>query len=314
MRRLGPELKMPKLSRSSFKAPPFAADLYYDLRDRRLLPLIALVLVAIVAVPFLLGNDSEEVLPPPQGLGVIEELKAEAADPATLTVVEAKPGLRDYRKRLRGRTPTDPFVQRYTAPVLKGADLPEASKSETSSGGGSGASETETTTVTTDGNSVTVTEPDGGASPGSPPQDGAGEGDGKNGNSGADSAPGDQGIVLYSFAIDVKIVHTSGEGAGKKTDEPIVKHRVLPTTALPGPKAPVVTYMGISPKTQKPTFLVSTEVTAMFGEGKCAAGTDVCQLVELEPGFPQTFVYGEAGARYKLKVLDVKPVVQNFSN
>ena len=38
--------------------PPFLVDLYYDLRDRRLLPLLALVLVAIVAVPFLLGGGS----------------------------------------------------------------------------------------------------------------------------------------------------------------------------------------------------------------------------------------------------------------
>ena len=34
-------------------------DLYYDLRERRLLPLVALVLVAIVAVPFLLSSGSE---------------------------------------------------------------------------------------------------------------------------------------------------------------------------------------------------------------------------------------------------------------
>jgi len=309
MKRLGPELKMPKFRASSFKAPPFVTDLFHDLRDRRLLPLIALVLVAIVTVPFLLGNDSEEALPTPESLGVIEELKAEAADPASLTVVEAKPGLRDYRKRLRGRTPTDPFVQRYTAPVLKGADLPEPSKGE--AGSSSSSSETTTTTVKTDdGDSVTVTETDtgggdsGGASPGSPPQNGDGDG----GSGGGDAAPDDQGIVLYSFAIDVKIVKTSGEGSERETDEPTVKHRVLPTTPLPGKKAPVVTYMGISPKTKKPTFLVSPEVTAMFGEGKCAAGTDVCQLVELEPGFPQTFVYGAAATRYKFKVLAVEPV------
>ena len=42
------------------KVPPFLIDLYYDLRDRRLLPLVALVVVAIVAVPFLLGGGSEE--------------------------------------------------------------------------------------------------------------------------------------------------------------------------------------------------------------------------------------------------------------
>jgi len=40
MKRLkgGPELKMPEL-----KMPPFLVDLYLDLRDRRLLPLVAFV-------------------------------------------------------------------------------------------------------------------------------------------------------------------------------------------------------------------------------------------------------------------------------
>ncbi len=64
MKRVGPELKMPDLKNA--KVPPFLSDLYYDLHDRRLLPLVGLVLVAIVAVPFLLGggSDMEEGLSP----------------------------------------------------------------------------------------------------------------------------------------------------------------------------------------------------------------------------------------------------------
>lgn len=291
---------MKRLKGPELKVPPFLVDLFHDLRDRRLLPLIGLVLVAIVAVPFLLGGDSEEPVVSPAGMGVIEELKADAANASNLTVVEAKPGLRDYRRRLRGRQPTDPFKQRFTGPVLKGADLPEP-KSKTSSGSGSKSSEGSTTvTETTTTEAETVTSDPGGA----PPSDAGPPTSGDDGNRGG----GGEGVSLYSFAIDVKIVRTTGEGAAKQKSEPTVKQRVLPTTPLPGKKAQVVTYMGISPKTKKPTFLVSTEVTAMFGEGKCAAGTDVCQLIELEPGFPETFVYGEAGSRYKLEVLDVEPV------
>lgn len=50
----GPELKMPEM-----KVPTFLSDLYWDLHDRRLLPLVALIVVAIVAVPFLLGGTRE---------------------------------------------------------------------------------------------------------------------------------------------------------------------------------------------------------------------------------------------------------------
>ncbi|MGC1850889.1 MAG: hypothetical protein WA687_00455, partial [Solirubrobacterales bacterium] len=101
-----PELKVPE-KLAELKPPDFLANLFYDLRDRRLLPLIALVVVAIAAVPLLLGNEAEPVpLPqPPAGGG---EATARSAD-ASLVVVEANPGLRDYRKRLEGRTPTDPF-------------------------------------------------------------------------------------------------------------------------------------------------------------------------------------------------------------
>jgi len=64
MKRLkkGPELKL-----SELKVPPFLTDLYYDLRDRRLLPLVALVVVAIFAVPFLLGGESTKPATPPSG-------------------------------------------------------------------------------------------------------------------------------------------------------------------------------------------------------------------------------------------------------
>ena len=113
----GPELKMPEL-----KVPPFLVDLYWDLRDRRLLPLVVLVVVAIVAVPFLLGGGSEEA-DAAAGRRRCGGLESPAIERAKLTVVEAKPGLRDYRKRLADRRPTDPFKQRYTAPVLKGAKL-----------------------------------------------------------------------------------------------------------------------------------------------------------------------------------------------
>ncbi len=47
--------KRPSVPKTSIKPPKFVADLYADLRDRRLLPLVALLLVAIVAAPFLLS-------------------------------------------------------------------------------------------------------------------------------------------------------------------------------------------------------------------------------------------------------------------
>jgi hypothetical protein len=280
----GPELKMPEL-----KVPTFFVDLYWDLRERHLLPLVGLAIVAIVAVPFLLSGGSEKA-------GSSSEGSAGAPSPepssSRLTVVEAKPGLRDYRKRLRDDKPTDPFVQRYTAPVLTGTKLGGGEESSSSAS----TTSTSTTTVTKSGGSngtTTVTTENGGGGESSP--------------GGATPPPH---LLLFSFAIDVKIVRTETKADGsKQSDDPVVHHRVIPPAALPGEKAQVVTYMGISPKTREPLLLVSDAVTAVFGEAACLSGASTCQLVEVEPGLPVTFVYGPNSVRYKINVLKVEPVV-----
>lgn len=291
MKRLkgGPELKMPEL-----KVPAFLVDLYWDLRDRRLLPLVGLAIVAIVAVPFLLGGGSkEEEVPVVAGASSVPSPEPASAK---LTVVEAKPGLRDYRKRLRDEQPTDPFVQRYTAPQLKGTELggggEEASSSSTSTSTSTSTTKVTKTSKNSDSTSTTevTTETNGESSPGSEggkvPQ-----------------------LTLYSFAADVKIVRTTSSADGEKvTDPPTVRHRVIPPAALPGEKAQVVTYMGISPTTRKPLLLISDQVTAVFGEATCLSGANSCQLIEVEAGFPETFVFGAGDVRYKITVLKVYPV------
>jgi hypothetical protein len=292
MKRLkaGPELKMPDL-----KVPDFLVDLYWDLRDRRLLPLVGLAIVAIVAVPFLLGGGSEEEEAAPAIAGASSAPSPERAG-AKLTVVEAKPGLRDYRKRLREH-PTDPFVQRYTSPQLGGTKL----------GGGSGgegsASPTSTVTKTTSSSTTKVTKTE--------------KSDGTTtevvSETGSGSSPGGAGsgeLTLFSFAVDLKIVRTETKPDGsKETSDPEIRHRVLPPAALPSEKEQAVTYMGISPKTQQPLFLISDAVSSLFGEANCLSGAETCQLIEVAPGLPMTYVYGPSSTRYKITVLKVEPVV-----
>jgi len=282
----GPDLKMPEL-----KVPAFLVDLYYDLRDRRLLPLVALAIVAIVAVPFLLGgSDAEEEAPVADRAP--SALEADGASASSLTVVKATPGLRDYRRRLRRRSAEDPFHQRYTSPVLKGTKL----------GGGDDGSSTGTTTSTSTTKVTKTTE----------------KSEGKTTtevttqtNESSDTTTGKgQPQDVYSFAIDVKIVQTTTAADGTaQTGEPIVRHGVLPPSALPAPEAQVVTYMGINPETRKPLLLISDEVTAIFGEAKCLSGARTCQLIEVETGFPETFVFGPESVRYKINVLKVSGTV-----
>jgi hypothetical protein len=280
MKRLGPELKKPDM-----KVPPVLRDLYLDLRDRRLLPLLGLVLVAIVAVPLLLSEDPEEPARTPSA----GSTAGAAGKPASsLTVVRSTPGLRDYRRRLRHREPTDPFHQRFTSPVLKGAELgSESSTSESSSE----SSTEESASAGTSGGSNAV-PPSGGAPP---PAPGNFTPDGK--------------FKLYTFTMKVQISRTEEDEAGNiKMGEPTTREGVRPLTPLPGEKAPVVTYLGANLQTGKALLMVSKDVTAVFGEAKCVSGTDSCELLEVEKGFPQIFEYGPNQVRYKFNIIKFEVV------
>jgi hypothetical protein len=116
-------------------------------------------------------------------------------------------------------------------------------------------------------------------------------------------------VVAYTWAIDVKITRAETKPDGtNEQGKPETRERILPPATLPAKKVQVVAYIGVNPTTEKPLFLVSTDVTAVFGEAHCVAGTATCQLLEIEPGFPETFVYGEQSIRYKLNVVSVRPV------
>jgi hypothetical protein len=301
MKRIGPELKVPKLRGGDVKVPPFLSDLYCDLRDRRLLPVIALVLVAIVATPLLLsgGDEEAEPLAPPPG-----PIAGASSVPNALTVVQAQPGLRNYKKRLSRRKPTNPFHQRFTAPVLSGEESrATGGGSATAVESSSSGSETFSSGSESSSGGAPASVPSAEPAPSSP-SGGSGSG------GGGHSTPVPDGGTYFAFSIDVQITKaaTKKDGSVEKTG-PTVHKEVLPPTPLPGVKAPVVTYIGIDPEKQLPLFVVSSDVSSSFGEGKCISGTDSCELIELEPGFPQTFVYGEGRTRYKVNVLKIEPVL-----
>jgi hypothetical protein len=291
----GPDLKMPEL-----KLPPFAKDLYEDLRDRRLLPLVAFVLVAIVAVPFLLASGPESkpltVKPAPLPAG---------AGASALTVVRATPGLRDYRKRLRGRTPTDPFKQPSSSSELSSAQLGTP-------GNNGFESDQVTTTTTSSGTTVTkeTTKSSGGETTTKTETEVVVPGDEEGGDKESGGQPSGE-INLYSFAVDVKVTRTEEDAeTHTTTKKTLTRKEVLPPAALPGEKEQAVTYMGISPKTKNPLLLVSDAVTSVFGEAICLSGESSCQLLELEAGMPMTFILGDGHVRIKLNILKVEPVLR----
>jgi hypothetical protein len=302
MKRLkGPELKL-----SELKVPDFLKDLYWDLRDRHLVPLVALAVVAIVAVPILLGGGSKQE--PDAGVAAPGLASgSSASERAQLTVVQAEPGLREPSKRLAGRPSKDPFHQHYTGPVFNhGGGAPEeASTTVTSEASTTGSSGGPSEASAPSPSPKSPVEP---APAESSPGGSGGEGSSNAGSGSGGGSPGQ--ITLYTFAIDVSVARSEATASdAKKMGEPKTMHEVLPTTALPSQKTPVVTYLGVDPKNgKKALLLVSPEVESVFGDAKCLSGTTSCQLLELEPGLPEVFVYGPDRARYKINVRKIEPV------
>lgn len=299
MKRFGPELKMPKLSSSSFKAPPVVADVYHDLRDRRLLPLVALVVIAILAVPFLLADSQEPASDP--GLGDVESSAGQVVGDSELTVVKSTPGLRDYRKRLKGRTPTDPFVQKYTG-VPATSQLKSVGSEANSGDGGSSAGSAAAPAESGGGSSVAASPPSVDASPDG--DGGSSTGSGGNGSGGgppADSGDDLDEDHLFAYRPDVRFgVAGSGELRG---------HEDLPLASLLPKENPVVIFIGATEGGGRVVFDVSPDVALVRGAGKCVGGRQRCGLLFMGAGDAVTLeTVSERGFRLAVDSIDLVPV------
>lgn len=254
------------------QVPAFASDLYRDLRERHLLPLVGLLLVAIVAVPFLLGGsdegeESSELPVPPIASA------SNAKNAKQIVVAESDEGLRDYRKRLGHRQASNPFKQQY-------ANAPEAE----SSGEGS-----------------TLEEGSGGEESSEPPSTAG------TGGSGGTTTGTTTGLHYFTYTIDVRIVPVSTNGVPSKAD-PYVLNNVSKVTPLPAKKVPALTYIQISPDEEKALMLVNANVKGLFGEGVCVSGGETCQLLSLKKGLPETVVYGGNERVFRIELLKVNVV------
>lgn len=283
MKRLGPELKMPK-KMSDLKAPTFLADIYYDLRERRLLPLVALVVVAIAAVPFLLGDSEElpESVVLPTGAAEVET----ESETANFTVVEATPGLRDPRKRLKGRSPTDPFAQSLATP----SGSPGGSDEGGSAGDAeSGESSTGSVEVETEVDEIVEDTSSG---------DGGGSGGGASPGQSTPSSPTESGLRFFSFRPDVRFgVAGSGD---------LILHKDLDVGRVLPKENPIIVFVGVSEDGKRAAFDVAHEVTAVRGEGHCIGGKQNCSLLMLRAGEAANLVTATPGREFRLKVEEIE--------
>lgn len=292
----GPELKL-----SELKVPDFLHDLFHDLKERHLLPLVALLIVAMIGAPIYFKSSTksepEAAAPAP---GTTAATSTAAADGETLVVARSEPGLRDYRRRLKKYHALDPFEGR-------GGEEASTAAAEAS------ASEVSTTTVAP-AEATVVGEETGGVAEApvesSPYESGSFE------SGPVESSPSGGGKTRTRYAsasIDVRIVSVpphSGEAKEEKQakrakPQAQVRRNLPELTMLPARKTPAATFMGLSSDGKKALFLISSDVQSIFGEGKCVIGSQTCQLLALEPNLPETFVYGPQERTYRIELLKI---------
>lgn len=267
--------KGPEINLRDIKVPDFLQDLYYDLKDRHLLPLVALLIVAIVAVPIALGQSGSEE---PEAEGTAEAAIATpsvAASGSGELIAKATPGLRDYRKRLSRMRAENPFKQQF------------ADDGEEASSGGATVTESESP-----GSSVTPTSESPAPSTPPVPTDENGE-------------PDPDQLTYFSYAIDVRVVPGKSPDWDGDSGKPQVRRNLPELTMLPSRETPALIYMGSTKDGEKALMMVSSNVEALFGDAKCVLGSDSCQLLLMEPGIPETIVYGGEGRTFKIELLKV---------
>jgi hypothetical protein len=262
----GPELKL-----SEIKVPGFLQDIYYDLKDRHLLPIAAILIIAIIAVPIALSGSSEseaESEAPP----VAGATPSTAQTPSGQLVAKSAPGLRDYRHRLKHLQAKDPFEQQYSGDG-------SAESGEGGSEGSSGSSSEGSTSFETPSGS----------------------------ESGSEHTTLHEELKYYSYAIDVRVTAGGSQGAASTsaTKEATVRHNLPELTMLPSRETPAIVYMGSTRDGKKALMVVSSDVDAIFGDAKCVLGSATCEMIAMEPNLPETFVYGGAGRTYKIELLKI---------
>src|SRR5262249_27668883 len=123
--------------------------LFYDLKERHLLPLVALLLVAMVAAPIYFKNSTKSDPKPAVTPVPTATASSATASGETLVVARSAPGLRDYRRRLKKYRALEPFAARGGGEEAgtASAEVSGPSSSPTASSPGASESSVEATVI-----------------------------------------------------------------------------------------------------------------------------------------------------------------------
>jgi hypothetical protein len=256
----------------------FLLDLWHDLREKRLWPVAALLLVATAAVPIVLLQKGEPVATPPPSA-----THAQTAADKLPTVTLDDVG---------NRVPSDLTVFRATQrnPFKPLKDLPKKVDDEN-------------TTVTRGDDSSSGSNSGSGSSSGGTGASGGGPSSG----GGAGGSAGTK-TTYFAYRADVRF--------GRPGHEKTIK-QLATFTLLGDEKEPAAMFMGISDDHKYAVFTVDTARYETNGEHECKPSEERCELVYLkvdEDSNETTFTSLDGTTTYNLEILAIKRIILDKSD
>ena len=254
----------------------FLLDLWHDLKEKRLWPVALVLLVGLVAVPVLLAQPADEPSTAPPA--------ATAAGPKPDVLKQlAKVKLGDEEvgdgSTLGAFDPSNPFNP------PKGAIKKEAGPS-TANAGPSADTASSPNSTGDDGSTVT---PGGGTTGGVP---GGLPGGGDTGGGSPTTT-----TTVYKYVVDLTFKangHTRRIKGMEKLD------------MLPNQSAPLLIFMGVTPKGSNAVFLVDSTLKAA-GEGKCKPSEAKCAFAYIGAGSEYIFTEDD-GDSYTVRIDEIRKV------
>jgi hypothetical protein len=258
----------------------FLLDLWHDLREKRLAPVAAVLLLGLIAVPVLLAKPAEDPGPAPV---VAAPKKADNEALAALTKVKLGEDATGKGSTLGVFDPDNPFsppkgaIKKETTGVTSGGPGDTAGTPGGSTGSGGDTS--------TDGGSLGggggVTSPGTGVTI---PGTGGGGG-------------GDTTTTVYKYVVDLTFA-ANGRTRHIKGMEKL--------DMLPSDSSPLLIFMGVTAKGADAVFLVDSTLEAA-GEGRCKPSESECAFAYIGAGSEYVFTE-EDGDTYTIKIDEIRKV------
>jgi hypothetical protein len=257
----------------------FLLDLWQDLQAKRLWPVAAVLVLALVAVPVVLSKSSEA--PPAAPV----ETARKAPDPKDLkALASVKLNETDASRgsSLDTFDPANPFrppkaIEKRTREGAGGAASTVASEDGTGDGGGStGGGDTGGDTGSTGGGDTGST------------------GGGDTGSTGGDTPTT---TTQYRYVVDLTFT-ANGRTRHVKSMERL--------EMLPNEASPLLLFLGVSANAGNAVFLVDSTLDAA-GEGTCKPRAAECAFLYIGAGSEHEFT-NEEGDSYTLRIDEIRKV------